>query len=137
MTKELIPDRTEDTISVALVFNDDGASKVAEGKMLTSRVMDGVYCVEYQDPEGGAKKGAHNAGRNVHGDVTHLQLIVEGGFHVGIGRDLTPHHFTAPILVAFTDADGGGHDSEVDPDGCKRVYMQRRGHLTRDMFLCD
>jgi hypothetical protein len=134
---DLIDDRSDDIVDVALVFDDDGVSSVAEGKMRTSELMAGVFCIEYQNSVGGMKKEAHNAGRDKHGDVTHMLMLTGGGVRIGIGRELTPIHYLAGKLIAFVDADGLGHSSEVDHGGCQRVYMRRRGHLTRDMFIVD
>lgn len=81
-------------------------------------------------------KGLHLAAdHEVHGEVTYLQQVTEGGFFVYVGdpASLEEHWFGPGTWVAFNDHRGSGHASKVGPDGCTRTFHLLRGRLSNDV----
>ena len=80
----------------------------------------------------GEVKGLHNAAHHaVHGPVTYLQQVNEGGFSVLVGPpdNLQERFFSAGTFVAFIDDQGPGHGSKVGPEGVQRTLRVLKGHL--------
>ena len=85
-----------------------------------------------QQLEANTERELHNAAHHdVHGPVTYLQQVHDGGFFVSVGEpgNLTERFFGPGTLVAFMDDEGPGHGSRVGPDGIVRTLRVIKGHL--------
>ena len=64
-----------------------------------------------------------------------MLLIEQGGVTISYGKELEKsQHFGPDWLLCFIDKEGLGHGSRVDKKGCKRIYMQARGHLDETLI---
>ena len=107
---------------------------VVDSNLLESRLLD----TQQQVVPPNEVKGFHNAEPHPeHGAVTYLQQIHQGGFAVRVGDPTKPdERFFGPgCWVAFTDADGPGHASQVGPEGVQRTLRLLKG--TRLVNLND
>lgn len=107
-------------------------SRIVETEFDSASLDELVLETTEQQLAAGEAKALHNAVHHaVHGPVTYLQQVDDGGFSVFTGApdDLQETFFGAGSFVAFIDDQGPGHGSKVGPDGVRRTLRVLSGHL--------